>query len=349
MKVRTNRTIKSCRDIFVAVLIFSFYRSSYSQNLSNGSLNFIFTPANDYTQFVVWLEDGDGKYIETIFLTGFIGRRGGGNRTSDPDIDIIGGNRLSALPVWSHKRGVIDTTFGLQSYYPPEESKPSYPADIDAISGATPPNSLQNKTLHLSNLPYGTYRCWIEVCQSYNSNYYHNYSYYRGQPSVVWLATINVTQNPDSCDVLNYTGYGSPDGSNGDINPPDQTITTASDLINDMGGYKFKVVYSPKESLGVEENYASSSQNRFCILKQNFPNPVNPSTIISYSLLKSGNVTLKIYNIWGENVLTLVNTFQLIGDYSVNLINNTLSSGLYYYRLQLGNYSTDTKIMIVLH
>jgi len=45
--------------------------------------------------------------------------------------------------------------------------------------------------------------------------------------------------------VLNYTGYGSPDGSNGSINKPDLTITTATERIIDIGGYKFKVIYTP--------------------------------------------------------------------------------------------------------
>jgi len=236
--------------IVLGLLIFAgfFYSCSkeevlHTPDVSNGSIDFIFMPKNSSTQFALWVEDGNGKYIKTIFLTNFIGRYGGGNHSIDPNIELSDGNRLSALPIWSFKRGVIDNTFGINSYYPPAETESSYPDDIDAISGATPNNIIQKRTLQLSNLPHGIYKCWIEVNTSYDSNEYYNYG--RGQPSVVWQTTINVTQNPDSKMVLNYTGYGSPDGSNGSINKPDLTITTATERISDIGGYKFKVIYTP--------------------------------------------------------------------------------------------------------
>ena len=231
--------------MFIIGIFFSCVHNSDIPEIGDNSLNFIFRPDQRNLQLAIWLENENGDYIGTVFLTDFIGRNGGGNRTSDPDIDATSGNRLSALPVWSHKRGVIDTTFGVENYYPPAETQASYPDDIDAISGATPPKSIQNKTLQLSDLPYGKYKCWIEVNHSYDTNEYHNYSYYRGQPSVVWNLTIDVTDDPDTSMILEYTGYGSPDGSGGNINPPDHTITTASDLLYDLGGYKFMVISQP--------------------------------------------------------------------------------------------------------
>jgi hypothetical protein len=205
---------------------------------------------------------------------------------------------------------------------------------------------MQRKTWQLSNLPYGIYTCRIEVNQSFDFNEYHNYSFYRGQPSVVWNTIINVTENPDSSMVLDYTGYGSPDGSDGDINTPDPTITTATNLLDDMGGYKFKVIYTPPEVLAIGYNYTYTPQNHFCILNQNYPNPFYSSTLISYSLLKPGLVLLKIYNISGEEVRTLVNEFHEIGDYKVNFNNHNLSNGFYIYKLRLGNEYMDTKIII---
>ena len=315
----------------------------------DGSIDFVFKPGNSSNQIVLWVEDWNGKYIGTVFLTNFIGRYGGGNRTSNPNIDLTDGNRLSALPVWSFKRGVIDKTFGINNYYPPAETKPSYPDDIDAISGATPANSTQRKSWQLSNLPYGNYSCWIEVNRSYDFNDYHNYSYYRGQPSVVWNTTIHVTENPDSSIVFDYAGYGSPYGSDGSINKPDSTITTATDLLDDLGDYKFKVIYTPQEVLAIENNYALSPQVHLCLLNQNYPNPFNSSTLISYSILKSDLVILKIYNILGEEVQTLVNKFHEIGDYNVNFITNNLSNGFYFYQLRLGSDFIDTKMMLLIH
>ena len=211
----------------------------------NGTMEIAFQPGSDYNQMAVWLEDPDGKYIETVFLTDFIGRNGGGNRTSDPNIDISDGNRLSALPVWSFKRGVIDKTFGIDNYYPPAESRYSYPKDIDAISGATPGRRIQKISWPLQDFAPGKFNCWIEVNRSYDFNQYHNYSFYRGQPSLVWNTLINLGGSPDSSKVLTFTGYGSPDGSDGKINGPDSTITTAPGLLYDLGGYKFKVIFIP--------------------------------------------------------------------------------------------------------
>jgi len=87
-------------------------------------------------------------------------------------------------------------------------------------------------------------------------------------------------------------------------------------------------------------------------LFQNFPNPFNPSTVISYSLLNNGKVSLKIYNILGKEVTTLVNSFQKRGVYDITLNMNklNLSSGFYYYTLTVNEINTnkvfkETKIM----
>jgi hypothetical protein len=87
-------------------------------------------------------------------------------------------------------------------------------------------------------------------------------------------------------------------------------------------------------------------------LLQNYPNPFNPSTIISYQLAFSSNVTLRIYDILGREITTLVNEFQSSGEYSVNFYVETslikpLATGIYFYRLQAGSF-VDTKKMMVL-
>lgn len=81
-------------------------------------------------------------------------------------------------------------------------------------------------------------------------------------------------------------------------------------------------------------------------LKQNYPNPFNPSTNIKYSIPVSGFVTLKVYDMLGNEVASLVNTAQNAGEYSVDF--NTsglhLSSGVYFYKLTTANF-TDVKKM----
>jgi cellulose/xylan binding protein with CBM9 domain/type IX secretion system substrate protein len=82
-------------------------------------------------------------------------------------------------------------------------------------------------------------------------------------------------------------------------------------------------------------------------LSQNYPNPFNPSTVIDYSIAKAGMVTLKIFNILGQEVLTLVNTNQNVGQYQVKFDASQLSTGLYIYRIQSGNFVDSKKMMLL--
>jgi hypothetical protein len=82
-------------------------------------------------------------------------------------------------------------------------------------------------------------------------------------------------------------------------------------------------------------------------LEQNFPNPFNPDSKISYQLAAQGFVSLKVYNINGAEVATLVNEVQTSGEHEVIFKVLNLPSGLYIYRLQSGNYQ-ETKKMILL-
>lgn len=82
-------------------------------------------------------------------------------------------------------------------------------------------------------------------------------------------------------------------------------------------------------------------------LKQNYPNPFNPTTTISYSLPLAGNVSLKIYDILGNEVAQLVNGFQNSGSYSIKFDGKNLASGIYFYRLNSGNFSSVKKLTLV--
>ena len=82
-------------------------------------------------------------------------------------------------------------------------------------------------------------------------------------------------------------------------------------------------------------------------LSQNYPNPFNPTTLIKYSLPKAGNVSLKVYNVLGKEVATLVNGYQTAGNYKVEFNARGLASGLYFYRLTAGDFVSVKKMMLL--
>ncbi len=83
-------------------------------------------------------------------------------------------------------------------------------------------------------------------------------------------------------------------------------------------------------------------------LEQNYPNPFNPTTKISYSIQNDNFVKLVVYNIVGEEIAVLVNKFQTRGNYSVEFNAANLSSGLYLYKIQVGNSYHAVRKMIYL-
>jgi hypothetical protein len=90
-------------------------------------------------------------------------------------------------------------------------------------------------------------------------------------------------------------------------------------------------------------------------LAQNYPNPFNPATIINYAIPSVAtlhatsvqHVTLKVYDILGREITTLVNEYQSAGRYSVSFDGSNLASGIYIYRLQVNDYVMSKKMMLV--
>jgi photosystem II stability/assembly factor-like uncharacterized protein len=82
-------------------------------------------------------------------------------------------------------------------------------------------------------------------------------------------------------------------------------------------------------------------------LAQNYPNPFNPSTTIRYELPHAGHVTLKVYNTLGQEVATLVNETKPAGSYTVQFDAGGLASGVYFYRLQAGDFVQAKKLVVL--
>jgi hypothetical protein len=96
----------------------------------------------------------------------------------------------------------------------------------------------------------------------------------------------------------------------------------------------------------VSDNKMIDIPSEFSI-SQNYPNPLNPSTIIRYSIPKSSQVSLKIFNALGEEIETLINEEKSVGTYELNWNAANLPSGVYFYRLQAGSFIQTRKMILL--
>ena len=131
------------------------------------------------------------------------------------------------------------------------------------------------------------------------------------------------------------------------------TIFSAGNSVNGDGfnnsqdrwnfGQRF-VVHVIDQVSSVEENNVVVNNFK---LDQNYPNPFNPSTMINYSIPQSSFLTLKVYDIIGNEVVTLVNETKSAGKYDVSFEASNLSNGVYLYSIKTNNF-TSTKKMILM-
>jgi hypothetical protein len=106
--------------------------------------------------------------------------------------------------------------------------------------------------------------------------------------------------------------------------------------------FSYTLVSSVEDDLLNKLNYS---------LSQNYPNPFNPNTVISYQLPLSGDVTLKVFDVLGNEVSTLVNEFKPAGKYEVDFQsavgNSQLASGVYFYQLKTGAFIAIKKMILL--
>lgn len=98
----------------------------------------------------------------------------------------------------------------------------------------------------------------------------------------------------------------------------------------------------------------SNSENEFLFpetysLAQNYPNPFNPTTVISYGLQVPGRVTLKLFDLLGNEIAVLVDEEQSAGthEYKLSTKNYKLSSGVYFYQLRAGSFVSTRKMVLI--
>ncbi|HPN37313.1 MAG TPA: choice-of-anchor J domain-containing protein [Melioribacteraceae bacterium] len=167
---------------------------------------------------------------------------------------------------------------------------------------------------------------------------------------------ISTTDNqPTSFTNLRTLGFAASDsGWNKyviDLNPyKDSNLYLAfqevlSDNVNYGDAFFLDLVQITDEYTSVEND--PNNLPNYCTLNQNFPNPFNPTTNISFSIPKLCYVTFKVFDILGKEVITLINEELNAGNYTKTFDATNLGSGVYFYKLQAGNFS-ETKKMILM-
>jgi hypothetical protein len=126
-------------------------------------------------------------------------------------------------------------------------------------------------------------------------------------------------------------------------------IRWPSGTMDRYGASDVNIFYTAIEgqSFSVSVNQIGTEIPERHALHQNFPNPFNPVTKIRYEIAQKGNVTLRAYDITGREIAELVNGVYGPGVYEVNFEGGSLSSGIYYYRINTGSF-TQTRKMILL-
>jgi len=173
-------------------------------------------------------------------------------------------------------------------------------------------------------------------------NYPSDLEFVPGNPSELWFAnSVNLYFSTDTGRTWTAQKI-----YNGNLNGSEIVFTDNNHawLLCDGG----KVFYTSNNGgIITAVSPAVSNTPSEYLLKQNYPNPFNPSTTISFSIPKTSFVTIKVYDVLGREVTTLVNEEKSPGNYSVNFNASNLPSGVYLYRIQAGFYSVVKKMELL--
>lgn len=141
---------------------------------------------------------------------------------------------------------------------------------------------------------------------------------------------------------LNSTILSVGDSINLRITASDTSIFNNHVTLPDTGYYT--IIVLPDSATSIKRQEVNSKK---FLLKQNYPNPFNPVTTLEFVLGKFSFVSLKVYDILGNEVAELVNEEKLAGVYSIKFDAGILPSGVYYYQMRAGNYSATKKLILL--
>ncbi len=162
---------------------------------------------------------------------------------------------------------------------------------------------------------------------------------YRDTPDVFGFAMGNVQRLKNG---NTFIGWGA---TNPTVTEVDSGGNKVYEMSLDEGLYSYRAYRSDEEAqvTGVERNVVPPAFG----LAQNYPNPFNPTTTIQYSIPSEARVTLDVVDILGREVARLVNREEPAGTYSEKFDGTNMASGVYFYRLQAGEFVSTKKLLLV--
>ena len=226
-------SIISCTSKQVPSPLFENISSNSNATGSELEIKFLKGPSHNHPTFTIWVEDIEGNFIETLFITRYLGTGiyghgslGEGKWDNKPGQ----AQRPSTLPYWLHKKGTISESGLLLP-------SPQHPMP-DAITGATPKGDFILKTRTTQILPE-KFRIMLEINQPWDWNeYWHNNLYptdsdYKTscQPALVYSTIVDTKSNIKTF-YLNPIGHSHYSGKDGNLYTDLTTISTAKNIIN---------------------------------------------------------------------------------------------------------------------
>lgn len=205
-------------------------------------------------------------------------------------------------------------------------------------------SSIINGTLHWDNHGHvssgGT--MWGVDVQNY-----HEYSIEWSPQSINWFVdgnkywTVNITNGVSNTGAFQLPFFiilNLAVGGNWPGNPDSSTPMPDTMFVDYVRAYQLVTNVAEENSNQIPSSFS---------LSQNYPNPFNPSTVIKYSVAKAGHVLLRVYDLLGKEVTTLVNQDQHSGYYSVNFDAENLPAGVYIYTISSGNFTQSKKLVLM--
>jgi len=166
---------------------------------------------------------------------------------------------------------------------------------------------------------------WVTVSELNNSGF----DVERSSVIGTWIRVANVSGNGTSATVSNYSFI--------DRNLASGSYSYRLKQIDFNGNFEYFNL-SNEVNIGIPSKFE---------LSQNYPNPFNPATKINYDLPEDSKVTIKLFDMSGREIVTLVNEIKTAGYYSVSFNGADLSSGVYFYSIKANNFNATKKMMLI--